>query len=261
VNTRVFIAQLKAGFHLWLAFYRHSPALIAVLLLRPYLVLLALTAISQETTPTKLLKDVMISVLVVSSIDIVWDLAGNALSLRFLGVLPYLAVAPSSPSIALVLSYIPRYLIESLLKAAEFLPLLALFVGFAPALLNISLIFLLSLLAVLPLLGLSSLVAYSVLASKEETVWLDWLAPLILLVSGAIYPISILPPWVQAVAQLLPTTYLFELVHALTEEGLTGDAITAVALVYLTMSLLLNSILQFLVSKGESELLRRGIHV
>ncbi len=258
---RVFLSQLKAGAYLWVSFYRHAPALIAVLLLRPYLVLLALVVMEPDVSPVSIVRDVLLSTLIVSSVDIIWDLAGNALSLRFLGVLPYLAVSPSTPSLALILSYIPRYIIESLLKALEFAPLLVPFLGLAQALLYTSVLFTLSVLAVIPLLGLSSLVAYSVLASKEETVWLDWLAPLILLVSGAIYPVSLLPPWLRALSGVLPTTYLFEIARAITEGSLTGESLLALSAMYLTTSVLFNSIFQFLVSRGDAELMRRGIHV
>ncbi|QOJ79203.1 hypothetical protein IG193_01705 [Infirmifilum lucidum] len=261
MDLRVFLSQLKAGAYLWASFYRHAPALIAVLLLRPYLVLLALVAIEPRASPASIVRDVLLSVLIVSSVDIIWDLAGNAFSLRFLGILPYLAVSPSTPSLALILSYIPRYIIESLLKALEFAPLLAIFLGLAQALLYTSALFALSALAVIPLLGLSSLVAYSVLASKEETVWLDRLAPLILLVSGAIYPVSLLPPWLRALSRALPTTYLFEMAHAVTEGSFTSGSFLALSAMFLTTSMLFNIIFQFLVSRGEAELIRRGVHV
>ncbi|MGB9709042.1 MAG: hypothetical protein ACP5II_02285 [Infirmifilum sp.] len=260
MDLKLFLCQIKAGIFLWFSLYKRSPLLVSVLLLRPYLVLIALFAIEPSTNPLSIIRNVLISILVVSSIDILWDVASNALSLRFLGILPYIISAPSSPSLSLLLSYLPKYILESVLKALEFLPLLFV-LNSAQSAGFLLILLLFSLVGVLPLLGLSSLIAYTVLSSKEETVWLDWLAPLILLVSGALYPVSLLPPWLQLLSRLFPTTYLFEIIQLITENGASAQTLLGLAIMYLTTSILLNSILYLLVSKGESELLRRGIHL
>lgn len=260
MEFKVFISQLKAGVFLWLSFYKRSTMLIAVLLIRPYLVLAALLAINPNVSPTSIVKDVLISLLVVSSIDVLWDAASNALSFRFLGILPYVFISSSSPSLPIVLSYLPKYLFESFLKSIEFLPVFLL-LNSASGVYILLIMFIISLLGVLPLLGLSSVITYAVLASREETVWMDWLAPLLLLISGAFYPVSILPPWLQTISSLVPTTYLFEIVRIVSEGGATAETLIAISLIYMTSSMLFNTVFQFIVSRSESELLRKGIHI
>lgn len=247
------LALIKAGVHLWFSMYKRNKAAFAALLVRPYLVLLFFCALGGGKDAVTW---VFVSLLVTSAVDSLWDIAGNAIHQRLLGILTYTTLAPHSLLEVLLLTYLPRHLLETLIKYAELAPLMAAW-GASPAQLAAALA--LSLLGSLPLVSLGMLVASFTLLAKEEAPWLDWITPLLLLASGAVYPVTALPRLLQAVSALLPTTYLFSLAdtvatgnHASWQLLLTAFMATASA--WMAVALLASR-------RIESAAFRRGGHL
>ena len=90
---------VRAGFHLWVSMYRRSKAALLVTLLRTYLVLLFLAALSGWTSRHSLAAQALVSLLITTTtIDSMWDMAGSLLTQRLTGVLTYAALAPRAPS-------------------------------------------------------------------------------------------------------------------------------------------------------------------
>ena len=197
---------VRAGFHLWVSMYRRSKAALLVTLLRTYLVLLFLAALSGGTSRHSLAAQALVSLLITTTIDSMWDMAGSLLTQRLTGVLTYAALAPRRLSEVALLTYVPRYLAEAALKALSLAPVLIALDGLV--LLGVALA--LGLLGALPLAGIGLLVAMLTLLTREEAPWLDWLIPILLILSGALYPVTALPGVLRLVALLLPTTYLFQ---------------------------------------------------
>lgn len=244
------LTLVKAGVHLWVTMYRRNKAALAAFLVRPYLVLLFVSALD---TGQELEALVLLSILITSAVDSLWDIAGSAITQRLLGVLMYASLAPCSLVEVLLLTYLPRYFIETLIKFAELAPLM-LAGGAAPEHLAAALA--LSLLGALPLASLGMLIASLTLLAREDAPWIDWIIPLLLLASGAVYPVAALPPLVKAISALLPTTYLFSLAEVLATETsadwqLLLTAFLATTSAWLTASLLTSE-------KIEALVIRRG---
>ena len=243
---------LRAGATLWLSMYRRSKAALAALLVRPYLVLLFMIALgNSESIALKAL----LSLLVTSAVDALWDIAGGAVNRRLMGILPYEVLAPYSLPEVLLLTYLPRYLLETLLKFAELAPLMVLG-GATP--LQLAAALALGLLGALPLASIGMLLASLTLLAKEDAPWIDWTIPLLLILSGAVYPVTALPGLVRAVSALLPTTYLFELAEAAARGG--SDWPLLLAALFATASASWTASLG--VSRGiERVTVRRGGHL
>ncbi|MEM4444309.1 MAG: hypothetical protein QXJ21_02970 [Thermofilum sp.] len=247
------LALVKAGMHLWLSMYKHNKAALAAFLARPYLVLLFVSALGAGQN---LVAWALLSILITSAVDSLWDIAGGAITQRLLGVLTYASLAPHRMAEILLLTYLPRYFIETLVKFAELAPLMVAG-GATPAQLAAALA--LSLLGALPLASLGMLVSSLTLLAREDAPWIDWTIPLLLVASGAIYPVAALPQLVKAVSAALPTTYLFSMAEALATNSsadwqLLLTAFLATASAWLTASLLASE-------RIESSVFRRGGHL
>jgi len=212
---------VRAGFHLWASMYRHSKTALLVTLLRTYLVLLFLAALGGGTSRHSLAAQALASLLITTTVDSMWDMAGSLLAQRLAGVLTYAALAPRRLSEVVLLTYMPRYLAEAALKALSLAPVLIALAG-ADGLVLLGVALALGLVGALPLAGIGLLVAMLTLLAREEAPWLDWLAPLLLILSGAVYPVTALPGVLRLVALLLPTTYLFQVADLLASGGELG---------------------------------------
>jgi ABC-2 type transport system permease protein len=255
-----FLNMLRAGLFFEVSILKNNKGLLFTLLARPYLVLLMLYFLYQqlqaETSPKDL---VLLSLTVTGSIDVLWDIAGRGIILRMHGILPYYTVVPEGLLVSLTITFLPKYLLENLLKTLVFLPLLVIYLDLLSALEYEAGVFFLLILGLLPLIGLSMLLAGLTLMAKEESPWLDWITPIILLASGAIYPLSVLPPWLQAISRLLPTTYIVEAADMLTQHLETGGFFTSVIVAMMILSIGYNIVSASLAKRAEEKLLVRGI--
>lgn len=255
-----FVNLLRAGLYFETCILKNNKGLFIALLARPYLVLAMLHFLHQQLGTATTLKDlVLLSLTVTGSIDVLWDIAGRGIILRMQGTLPYYAVVPEGVLTSLTVTFIPRYLLENFFKTLIFLPLLIILLEPAMALGYVASTYILIILGLLPLVGLSAFLAGLALLTKEESPWLEWITPLILLASGALFPVSVLPRWLRAISKLLPTTYIVEasnlLTRALKAKSVLGSMIIAIAL----LSIAYNAVFSKLAKRTEEKLLARGV--
>jgi imidazolonepropionase-like amidohydrolase/ABC-type multidrug transport system permease subunit len=92
----------------------------------------------------------------------------------------------------------------------------------------LSLVFFLSI-GLLAFRAMGMIIASVVNSQQEATILVQFLYLPMLFLSGATFPTSIMPEWVQTVANFLPATYLFRGLHAILLEG--GSALESENLV------------------------------
>ncbi len=103
-------------------------------------------------------------------------------------------------------------------------------------------------------IGLITMAA--ILRFGQEAEILAWaLAFLFLPVSAVFYPVSVLPPWLESIAHLVPSSYVFESMRAILLEGEIRSSLLLEA-TGLNLLYLLGSYLLF--EKVHQEALRRG---
>ncbi len=147
--------------------------------------------------------------IVMSSLIIVDTVATSALYHRWLGTLPYLLLTPTRTYKVLLLEPIPSAILSSTVSMLAVLPGAILFEGLLGAG-KLFLILLVVYLGMLPLIGLSVVVASLTLVLREETNIVAFLTPLILLVSGVFYPIEVLPTVLRSLSNIFPTLYVVQ---------------------------------------------------
>ncbi|MCS7103148.1 MAG: ABC transporter permease, partial [Candidatus Korarchaeum sp.] len=193
-----------------------------------------------------------------ASLSVMWDVGGSVLLHRWVGTLPYVMIAPHRVSKTLVMSYIPRYVFWNFLQLAEFLPLILWRRGLSTVV-DVGIIVLAMLVGMLPLLGFSAIFASLLLVIKEESNFLNWLNPIILILSGAFYPTYLFPLWARLLSQLLPTTYTFELARlsAIISTSVVREAVTIIGIL-LGMTVFYNTLSYLAVGGAERRALRSG---
>ncbi len=193
------------------------------------------------------------------SLDVMWGIGGSVLEHRWIGTLPYILLSPNRTSIILVLSYVPRYLLNASIQLVEFAPLIFVMEGFCGGLFRLSIMILAVTLGMLPLLGFSALFTSFLLSIKEESNVLGWLNPLILLFSGAFYPAYLLPRWARIISKALPSTYTIELARLSAVMGSPElRKITLLIGALVAMSIIYNSASGLFIRAGERKAMRKG---
>lgn len=178
---------------------------------------------------------------------------------RWLGTLPYVALAPNSLTLYVTVSGIVASLIGAGIILAALAPA-ALVIAGIPGLAGLGLVAALLVLGLVPLIAIAGISASLTLASREETGILSFLNPLLLLVSGVFYPLEVLPRILRAVSEATPVTYVVEASRIIAGlETTTGRAVYAVALALAFLGLVYNSIFTPVASAGERLLRRRGV--
>jgi len=193
------------------------------------------------------------------SLDVMWGVGGSVLEHRWIGTLPYLLLSPNRTSVTLVLTYVPRYLLNAGIQLTEFLPLILITEGLSKGLFKVCIMSLAVTLGMLPMLGFSALFTSFLLSIKEESNVLGWLTPLILLFSGAFYPAYLLPGWARLISKSLPSTYTIELARL---SAMIGSPelrkMTLLIGMLVAMSAIYNSISGLLIRAGEKKAMREG---
>ena len=263
---------IKSGVLLDIYFFKNNRANFISMLLWPYLTLsLMIGAGYLFGSPEAFKKNVGLNVnpvvyfvastvVMMSCLSVMWEVGGNVLFLRWIGALPYVILAPYRMSFTLVLSYIPRYLLFSLIQVLEFLPLILFLEGITNGLFKVAIILLALTIGMLPLLGFSALFASILLVIEEESNIFSWLNPIILLFSGAFYPAYLLPYWAQFISWILPSTYTVELARLASLMGSPKlSLITFLMGILLGLSFLYNFIAYALIGMGEKKAMRKGV--
>ena len=194
-----------------------------------------------------------------SSLAVFGDVASKFIWLRWEGLLEYIMLSPNSILlIALGDSLIP-YLTTNILLGLEVFPLMIYVEGFKVAIFKLLALYGLLIIGSLPLFGLATILASLTLGLKEETNIFAFLNPLILILSGIFYPITVFPRLVQYIAKALPQTYLFEVARTLSRIGMPEVATMILALEALfLLTALYNTVSYPITFKAENFAKRRG---
>lgn len=178
---------------------------------------------------------------------------------RWLGTLPYVALAPNSLTLYVTVSGLVASLIGSGVILAALAPAALVLAGI-PGLAGLGLVAAFLVLGLVPLIAIAGISASLTLASREETGILSFLNPLLLLVSGVFYPVEVLPRLLRAVSEATPVTYVVEASRIIAgSETPGGRAAYAVALALAVLALVYNSIFTPVASASERVLRRRGV--
>ncbi len=262
---------LKSGIMLDLYFYKNNRGAFISMLLWPYLMLALILGMGMMFGSPEAFKEnvglavnpiiffIASTLIAMASVDVMWGVGGNVLFYRWVGTLPYILLSPNKTSSTLVLTYIPRYLLFTFIQIMEFVPLILVLEGVYRGILDIGVFILAAIVGMLPLLGFSALFASFLLTIKEESNVLDWLNPIILLFSGAFYPVYLLPRWARLISQLLPSTYTIELARTVAIIGTPKlAAITFLIGVLAGMTIFYNALAYMFVDAGEKKAMKEG---
>ncbi len=233
--------SLAAEYYMRLRAFSRAKHLVAVQAAWPYIIVAVIVALGEAYgdlevyarnvgVDNPMLFLFTASAVALSSLSAVTYTASSIIWARWLGTLEYVAL--SSPSIAV-------YVAASGFAGAS-LTTLTVYLSVAPAVayfggledLKVALA-----LAGLTLLGLASLLAVGVLAGlasvalRLESNVLEFIPPLLVLLSGVFYPVWILPPLLEAASKLVPLYYVVEAAKLYT--SVAGASLEAAAPVYL----------------------------
>lgn len=265
------LSVLKSGVLLDIYFFKNNRSTLISLMLWPYLMLGMLLGFGLIFGSTSAFKEnigmdvnpityfVSSTVVIMACLGLLWDVAGSVLELRWLGALPYVILAPYRISLTLILSYVPRYLLISVIYLLEFTPLIILVEGLADGILKLGVIFTALTLGMLPMIGFAGLLAVLFIMMEEESNVLSWLNPLIMLFSGAFYPAYLLPHWAQTISRILPSTYTIEMARLAALMGSPSMArITFLMGLLIGFAVLYNILAYSLMGAGERRAMQRG---
>ncbi len=147
------------------------------------------------------------SSIMVSSISIVDNVAGELLRHRWVGTLPYVMASPPRFIVFAIAGPIPATLVTSFVTITSILPAVMLFSGITGSL-KLFILLMIVYIAMIPLIGLAVVVGGLSLIVREEANIASFLTPLILLVSGVFYPQTILPWILRVIGDAFPLVYV-----------------------------------------------------
>lgn len=149
------------------------------------------------------------SAIAMSSVGIVDAVANFTIYHRWLGTLPYLVITPTRTYKVLLFSSIPDSVTSIALSIVSITHAVMYFEGVL-GIVKIIMVLLIVYLGMLPLLGISIIIASLTLGIRGEENVASSLTPFILLVSGVFYPIEVLPVVMQYISNVMPTRYVIE---------------------------------------------------
>ncbi len=149
------------------------------------------------------------SSVMLSSISIVDNVAGELLRHRWIGTLPYILSSPPRLIVYALAGPLPSTMFSSFISLTTILPAVIYFEGLLGGL-KIFIVLLFIYLAMMPLIGLAIVVGGFSLVVREESNIAGFLTPFILLVSGVFYPQTILPYVLQVIGRCFPLVYVVE---------------------------------------------------
>lgn len=211
---------LRAGFFSTMMWLKNNRWLFFSMFVWPYLLLggiiLVGTAFGSLETFSKnvgvanpVVYMIAASGVVMSSLVIVDTVANSVVYARWIGTLPYLLLTPISYPLLLLLLPLPDAFIGSMSGILAALPGAVAVEGLMGAA-RIGLILLFVYLGMLPLVGISIVIASATLILKTDENVASSLTPFMTLLSGVFYPVTILPPVLQAMAWAMPVTYVVQ---------------------------------------------------
>ncbi len=200
------------------------------------------------------------SSIMLSSISIVDNVAGELLRHRWLGTLPYIVSSPPRLILYAVIGPIPATMLSSFINISVILPAVVSIEGLIGGF-KLFIILLLIYLAMIPLIGIAVFIGGLSLVVGEESNVAGFLTPFILLVSGIFYPQTILPYILQLIGRCFPVVYVVEATKILATYHYPPFTLLFTAMgVLIAMSLIYNSLSMPAVLWIEKKILERGVY-
>lgn len=198
------------------------------------------------------------SVVAMSSFSITFRVIGFVLWNRWIGTLPYIFLSPAKTPAIMIASGLPDSVISPLIISAAILPA-AIYLEGSMGALGLAAILALIFIGMLPMVGMSVLMASAMLLTKRED-FFHSIMPLILLASGVYYPLEVLPAVLQALSKAIPTTYVVDAAklvaaYLLPEVRLLMASLYALA----ALALIYNITAGFAVRRVEGAVKRKGV--
>lgn len=149
------------------------------------------------------------SSIMLSSISIIDNVAGELLRHKWIGTLPYIISSPPRFIVYAIAGPIPSTLLSSFIMIAVVLPAVIFIEGFFGGV-KLFIVLILIYLGMIPLIGLAVVTGGLSLVAGEDSNIASFLTPFILLVSGVFYPQTILPYILQLIGRIFPLVYIVE---------------------------------------------------
>ncbi len=233
-----FMDAVRAEFYSYIRFYKNNRAFLFAAFIWPYLMMMLLLGLGYLFGDPRMYAErlgvrspvlfvVSASTVAMSSVFIIDEVAGYTLYNRWNGTLPYLILVPMPLSKRLLSASIPSVLLSPAISVISALPVAVYIEGLRGFMLVTSL-YASIILGMLPLAGLSVIVAGLVLTTKEESNVASSLAPFMLLVSGVFYPVTILPKILQEVSVVVPVRYVVDIAKSLASTTAAGQLYVAI---------------------------------
>jgi ABC-2 type transport system permease protein len=264
-----FVDIVLAEFYSYTRFYKNNRSMLVFSFLWPYLVTLLLYGVGYLLGSPQVYAQRMgvgsaplfilfASVAAMSSLYIIDDIAGYVLYNRWNGTLEYIMLTPAPTALQLLAASIPSTLLSPAILVASIIPAAVYLEGLRGLALTASL-YLLVIVGMLPLAGLAVLAASLLLLAREESNIVSSLSALMLFVSGLFYPVKILPPVLQAIARLVPVTYVVSAAKLLASIGSGGWKLYTLLYSIAILTLAYNGTAILLLPHAERGVKRRGI--
>ncbi len=198
--------------------------------------------------------------IMVSSISIIDSVVGIALRHRWLGTLPYVVSSPPGFTLTMMLGPIPGSMISSFIALSSILPAAIYFEGLL-GFIKIFIVLLIIYLAMLPLIGLSIIIAGLTLIIGEEANIAAFISPFMLLLSGVFYPQTLLPEVLRLMSTIIPLSYVVNAVKLLATYHIPPFNIFMTIMgVIIGLTVIYNTLSIPGVIAIEKRVLRHGIH-
>ncbi len=149
------------------------------------------------------------SSIMLSSISIVDNVAGELLRHKWLGTLPYIVSSPPRLILYAIAGPIPSTLLSSFVNITVILPAVIAIEGLIGGF-KLFIVLMLIYLGMIPLIGIAVMAGGLSLIAGEDSNVASFLTPFILLVSGVFYPQTILPYILQLIGKCFPLVYIVE---------------------------------------------------
>jgi ABC-2 type transport system permease protein len=266
-----FLNIVAAEFYAYTRFYKNNRSMLIFSFIWPYFITLLLYGVGyllgnprvyaqRMGVSSTALFILFASVAAMSSLYILDDIAGYVLYNRWNGTLEYILLTPAPMAMQLLAASIPSTLISPAISVTSILPAALYLEGVKGAALSAAL-YLLIIFGMLPLAGLAVLAASLLLMVREESSIVSSVTAFMLFVSGLFYPVKVLPPILQAIAKIVPVTYVVESAKLLVNLGHGGFAGKLYALIYSIslLALVYNGAAFWLLPRAEKGVKKHGI--
>ncbi len=218
ISLKYCFSVMRAGLYAYICWLKNNKSLMFFMVFWPYITAafllglgMLLGSIEEYRTKMNIANPVFYIVasggIMVSSISIVDSVVGATLRHRWIGTLPYIVSSPPGFILSVMFGPIPDSMISSFIALTSILPIATYFEGIIGSL-KIFIVLMVIYLAMIPLIGLSIIVAGLTLILGEETNIAAFLTPFMLLVAGVFYPQTILPEVLRALGLVIPLTYV-----------------------------------------------------